>query len=97
MLTIGLHVKDTNNVKDRTNYVKCLLILHNAAILKKVREVINYFSRPSAILEKVREITNYFSRSSAVLEKVREITNYFSRSSAILEKVREFTIRIFHI
>ena len=29
MLTIGLHVKDT------TNYVKCLGISHNAAILEK--------------------------------------------------------------
>ena len=68
MLTIGLHVRDTNN------YVKCLGISHNAAILEKVRDVRIYFSRPSAILEKVREITSYFSRPSAILEKVREIT-----------------------
>ena len=48
MLTIELHVRDTNN------YVKYLGISHNAAVLEKVRDVPIYFSR---LLEKVREIT----------------------------------------
>ena len=46
-----------HNARDTTNYVKCLDIWHNAAILEKVCEVPVYFSRPSAIFEKVREIT----------------------------------------
>ena len=60
MLDIELHVRDTNN------YVKCLGIWDNAAILEKVRDVPIYFSRHSAILEKVREIT--------ISTWVREIT-----------------------
>ena len=42
MLTIGLHVRDTNI------YMKCLGISHNAAILEKVREITNLFSRPAS-------------------------------------------------
>ena len=42
-------------------------------ILKILREIPIYFSRPFAILEKVRDVPIYFSRPSAILEKVREM------------------------
>ena len=67
MLTLGLHVRDTNS------YVKCLGISHSAAILEKVRHVPIYFSRPSVILEKVRDVPIYFSRLSVIFEKVRDV------------------------
>ena len=53
MLKIGLHVRDTNN------YVKCLGISHNAAILEKVRDVRICFSRLAAILENLCDVPIY--------------------------------------
>ena len=73
MLTIGLHVRDTNS------YVKCLGISHNAAILDNVRDVPIYFSRPSVILKKcvMSLFPSYFATKLKYVYRLVQFKIYF--------------------